>query len=444
MTVPHRLAQLLPQLFGPTADRLAVSCGFTRRRSKITGGRFAAGLVLGWLHNADARLQELVGDVACRGQAITVQALHQRFTPAATELMRQLLAAALQEAVQATEPAAWPLLGRFPAVVVFDCTQAGLPADFADLFPGCGGQHLQADEAATLKIGVGWELLSGQLQTLSLHPGRAHDRTCLPPPSTLAPGTLRVTDLGFFALGALAAVVEAGCHFLSRLQAGTCLQHGGRWWRQLEFLEAHGPRRPGATASWAVRLGKQARLPARLMVERVPDAVAAERVAKLREEAVSKGQAVSPERLAMASWTVLITDLDEERLTVVEALALYRVRWQIELLFRSWKSVGGLGVSRSRKPDRILCEQYAKLLALLVQQWLLLCGERPAAYSVQKAIRVVRHAAGTILWLLRDRRGLIQFLRSLDERLRGCLVSPRKKQPSTYQRLAAGSSTCLA
>ena len=46
--------------------------------------------------------------------------------------------------------------------------------------------------------------------------------------------------------------------------------------------------------------------------------------------------------------------------------------YNIELLFKLWKSQGRVDESRSTKPWRILCEVYAKLLAMLVQHWVFL------------------------------------------------------------------------
>jgi hypothetical protein len=64
---------------------------------------------------------------------------------------------------------------------------------------------------------------------------------------------------------------------------------------------------------------------------------------------------------------------------VPEALVLVRARWRMELLFTHWKQHGLLDEWRSAKPWRILCEVYAKLLALAIQPWLLLlsCGAIP-------------------------------------------------------------------
>ncbi len=54
-----------------------------------------------------------------------------------------------------------------------------------------------------------------------------------------------------------------------------------------------------------------------------------------------------------------------------------RARWQVEKLFDLWKRHGLLEETRSRKPWRVLCEVYAKLLGLLVQHWIFLRAARP-------------------------------------------------------------------
>ena len=66
-------------------------------------------------------------------------------------------------------------------------------------------------------------------------------------------------------------------------------------------------------------------------------------------------------------------------LSLEEALVLARCRWQLELLWKLWKSYGRIDESRSQNPWRVLCEIYAKLLGMLVQHWTLLasCWSQP-------------------------------------------------------------------
>src|SRR6185437_17150001 len=104
----------------------------------------------------------------------------------------------------------------------------------------------------------------------------------------------------------------------------------------------------------------------------LPPEVVARRRQRLVEAARREQTTPSAAQLALAAWAVCVTSLPAERLSLPEALALYRLRWQIELLFKLWKSHGAIDRSRSAQPWRVLCEVYAKLLAMVVQHWLLL------------------------------------------------------------------------
>ena len=65
---------------------------------------------------------------------------------------------------------------------------------------------------------------------------------------------------------------------------------------------------------------------------------------------------MSAARLALADWTILVTNVPLALLTLAEALVLLRARWQIERLFALWKQHGHLDQTRSGKPWRVLCE----------------------------------------------------------------------------------------
>jgi hypothetical protein len=83
---------------------------------------------------------------------------------------------------------------------------------------------------------------------------------------------------------------------------------------------------------------------------RVPQEVADQRRRRLRATARDHGRSPSAARLAWCDWTLLITNVSSELLTVREALVLARARWQIELLFKLWKAHGPSNESRSDKP----------------------------------------------------------------------------------------------
>lgn len=120
-----------------------------------------------------------------------------------------------------------------------------------------------------------------------------------------------------------------------------------------------------------VLLGKQAKLPVRLIMVRVSEEVAEQRRKRIHPRAQDHSTKPSEELLYLAGWTVVVSNVPRARLSLPEALVLLRLRWQIERLFRLWKEHGQIDEWRAKKPWRILCELYGKLAAMVIQHWLI-------------------------------------------------------------------------
>jgi hypothetical protein len=306
-----------------------------------------------------------------------------------------------------------------------------LPDALAAVWHGCGGSTPERTSAA-LKLQVRLEMRRGAL-AVQLQDGRASDRTGALPPG-LPAGALRLADLGYWSLEALQTLAQHDMLWLSRLQTQTAVSDPtGQRQDLLELLTAHAT----DTLEQEVRLGLEQRVPARLRAVRVPQDVAETRRRRLREAARQKGRQVSARRLALAAWTILVTNVPPKRLMLREALVLGRVRWQIELLFKLWKSQGEIDESRSTKPWRILCEVYAKLLAMLIQHWFFVvsCWAYPERSLVKAAQTVRKHAlhlASAFQSLKRLTAAILTIQRCL---MAGCRMNRRKKHPNTYQLL---------
>ena len=150
-----------------------------------------------------------------------------------------------------------------------------------------------------------------------------------------------------------------------------------------------------------------------------------------------KGRAVSSRLLTLCEWTVFITNLPAGRFTPEEVWVLYRLRWQVELLFKLWRSHGGFGQSRGRRGYRVLCEVYAKLLAMVVRHWLLLLTGGPLTLTNPvRAAREVRRFAFALadaLPCVRRLRRVLRTLGTLLTRLRP--RHRRRKRPSALDLL---------
>jgi Transposase DDE domain len=111
-----------------------------------------------------------------------------------------------------------------------------------------------------------------------------------------------------------------------------------------------------------------ATLPLRLVAARLP-ADAAERARRrLRKDATKRGRTPDPRSLAAAGFVLLLTSLPAEGFPPARVLALYRLRWQVELAFKRLKSLLGLGALPAESPGLARAWLNAKLvLALLAE-----------------------------------------------------------------------------
>jgi hypothetical protein len=202
---------------------------------------------------------------------------------------------------------------------------------------------------------------------------------------------------------------------------------------RLTLLESQ----PTATVALAVTVGERQRLASRLLAARVPQDVAATRRRRLRAPARDTGRQGRATRLAWAAWTILVTKVPVERLTWQEALGLGRMRWQIALRCKLWKSQGRVEESRSTTPWRILGEVSAKLLAMLVPHGVFLVRlwaspDRSLTNAAQTVQTHALHLASAFTRVQRLGRALLTVKRCLAAE---CRMPRRQKPPNTYQLL---------
>jgi hypothetical protein len=179
-------------------------------------------------------------------------------------------------------------------------------------------------------------------------------------------GEIRIADRAHLQPDRMAKVVAAGADVVIR--AG---------WKSARWVDAAGNtidivgELRDATADlldrpiWIKRKGGSL-LPVRLVAVRKPQQAAAEARRKARREAQRGGHTVSKQTLDAADWVILITSLKPEDFTADDVLALYRLRWRIELGFKRLKSLIGLkgppGTTESSARPHIL----AHLLTILL------------------------------------------------------------------------------
>jgi hypothetical protein len=439
LTVTH-VTQAMQTVLTRVANQAGRATGFIQREVKLSGASFCQSLVFGWLANPEATLEELCQTAALVGVEITPQGLDQRFTAEGARCLYQVLQESVDQVI-AVEPVAVPILQRFSGVYLEDSSTIVLPAELAEVWTGCGNATGQGE--AALKLNVRLEFLRGRLHGPVVTAGRTHDRQTTLQAQPLPPGSLRLADLNYWSLDQFQELAHQDSYWLSRFKLQTAIfTLDGQRWTLVELLQAQ----PQDGLDLRVELGVQHRLPARLVAHRLPPQVAEQRRRRVRAEARRRGKTPSQTQLFLADWLVFVTNVPPEMLSFAEIFVVVRVRWQIELLFKLWKSHNLIDESRSQKPWRRLGEIYAKLIGVIIQHWILLvgCWHFPNR-SLFKAVQTIQKHAWYLASVFTCSISLTRALTSIQHCLAaGCRINKRKKIPHTYQLLLALDDGALA
>lgn len=159
--------------------------------------------------------------------------------------------------------------------------------------------------------------------------------------------------------------------------------------RQRRFALAARLRRLQKTnqvCSWPVQLtgaAQQRPVAGRLCALRKSQAAIAKAHAKLRRQARENGNQLQAETLLYAEYVMVFTTAPEVH-TAREILEIYRLRWQIELTFKRFKSLAQLGHLPKHDPASSRAWLYGKLFVALLTERLLQRAESfsPWGYDV--------------------------------------------------------------
>lgn len=430
MEIITRTAGALQGLFSTKAEEIGRACGLIKRKREFTASSLLSTFVLGFLHRPRPKWEELALTARQLGANVTPQAVQQRITPELRDSLQRLWEEAVK-CVMTAEARTIPLLKKFTQVLIGDSSTIGLADDLADQFPGCGGSH--GSGRAAIKLQVIWDSLAGGLRML-WEAGKQNDSTSSVMQEVPPVGSLSIKDLGYFSLERFRVWQDAKAHWISRGISDLLLWSEGRFHDLHDWLNLQ----PAGPVDCWVEVGKT-RLPCRLVALRAPQEVVARRRQKAYDKAAKKGRKPSDRHLANCEWTVFLTSCADDLLTWREVVVLYRLRWQIELLFKLWKSHNLLDEHRSDDPVRQMAEFYAKLTAVIVQHWLILVTVwQDERVSLTKAARLIRDHLPQLIPALTAIDALITTL----ERWRTALhnlarVDKRKSHPSNPQLLTS-------
>lgn len=146
--------------------------------------------------------------------------------------------------------------------------------------------------------------------------------------------------------------------------------------------------KPGTSKVWKVSVSNlgQSVVNGRLCVIRKSEEAISLAQRKLRRSASKKGHELKPETLEYAKYIILFTTFPEDEFSPSEVLEWYRVRWQVELVFKRFKSLAQLGHLPKQDDESAKAWLYGKLFVALLVEKLIehACSISPWGYVLEK------------------------------------------------------------
>ncbi|PEA00885.1 IS4 family transposase [Bacillus cereus] len=374
------LAKELQRVFSSNfLTHLAKETQFLQRTSKFRAQDLAA-LCIGMGQNiASYSLTRLCGVLESKtGVLISPEGLNVRLNEKAVEFLRSLFSQLLQKQLLATISLPSSFSEYFRCIRILDATTFQISDQLAAIYPGSGGSR----KASGVKIQLEYDLLSGQFLHVALGPAKENDvnygKEVQP---TIDLQDLCIRDLGYFSLIDLDDIQQKGAYYLYRLKMNTKLFQKNEealtfksgaikkkyQYTMIDLESIMEQLQPGELYEIpVVYVGCDYLLPVRAVIYRLtPDQETQRRKDRAYKEK-KKNITFSNRTKKLQGINVYITNIPLGYVSKEAIHEFYSLRWQIEIIFKTWKSIFRIHHNTNIKKERLECHIYGKLIALLL------------------------------------------------------------------------------
>ena len=301
-------------------DQIGRDTGQSERLRTITPSRLFLSIVAALASRTVESLADLLREFNHHNDAaVAYKAFYNRLARTSfVTFMRQMFARLIEHlSIQTLTPEGRTALARFKDIVIQDGSSFALKKQLRDAFPG----RFTTKDPAAVELHVTYSGFSDEIKRVQLAPDKEAERQFLPDPSTLK-DRLLLADRGYPDIKYFQAIQEQGGSFIVRL------------------TRSHNP---WVQAAWID--GKRAPLPKPVRLSNFIAQHAGRRM-DLDVEYVRRKHRVGFRVVVLPghekSMTRLCTNLPRTPFSLDLVSRLYRFRWQIELLFKEWKSYANL------------------------------------------------------------------------------------------------------
>jgi hypothetical protein len=298
-------------------------------------------------------------------KSVSRQAIENRMQPETVTMTKMILKEKLSVSLKEKKVKAYDeIIKKFKTLYIEDSTIFKLPDELSSVFPGNVSKGKKKSQA---KIHALYNFTENIFPFLDLHSYTENDQSLsLNALSYVSKGDLLLRDMGFLVLNVLEQLIRMGVFFISRKSAGIKVYDINN----KEEIKLTKELRKSRFFDKEVLIGRKTKIKMRLVILPLPPEQAAERRRKARRDR-DRRLNHNKEYYELLGYSIFITNIPQQMCSVEEIKKMYGLRWQIEIIFKSWKSCFSLEKlipSKCKRPERIYCMIHLWLLYILLFQ----------------------------------------------------------------------------
>jgi len=175
-------------------------------------------------------------------------------------------------------------------------------------------------------------------------------------------GDLHIRDLGYITPTYLLAIEDKEAFFLNRLPPKAGVFDKAMQPLDWKKMDASFRKKKLASMELDVLVYEKDKIPCRLIIEPVDDKEYCRRLEKAKISAKSRAGGITELYKIKLRYNTFITNVGAAILPLAVIRKTYYLRWQVELVFKTWKSFFRIDKIKKVKKERLECQLLAKLL----------------------------------------------------------------------------------
>ena len=338
-----------------------------------------------------------------KGINVSKQSLDERINQKAVSFIKALVLKSIEQELKSENGLS---MKEFKRLKIKDSTSFQITERLSEAYPGSGG----GGSNAGIRIQCEYDYLEGNLTDLSINAFNRQDQNdSIATLSQIEAKDLIIRDLGYINIKLLKGILSKDASFLSRLNSGTQVyEKKDDKYKVVDFEQIRREMKKNGqeTIEMYVYIGSD-KLKVRMILSLVSEEVYQTRMKRYNKEKKKKQHnTISASKKVRAHFNIFITNLSSEQLPKEQAWSLYRLRWQIEIFFKVWKSIIEIDKIKAVKKERLELYLYSKLL-LIVLGWKIIRQVQDRLYKYEKKAISILKSFKTVLTLLSEKGLLI-------------------------------------